>query len=172
MSEEAKPDRLEGLVSLVERMAGIFLGSVAALTFISVLARGFFNIAIPDWYDFSRLFLGITVFWGIAVTSYRGNHIEVDILWQAVKPRWQKAIDIFATVFLLIFMLVFAWQLFGKVSSGYISGEATYDLRLKIWPFHLIAALGIFATVFLICIRLYRLLTTGIRQIEKPLEMG
>jgi TRAP-type C4-dicarboxylate transport system permease small subunit len=171
--DTVKPqDRLDKLVSIVEKAAGIFLGAVAALTFFSIMARGLFNIAIPDWYDISRLMLGIMVFWGIATTSYRGDHIEVDILWQAVKPRWQKAIDVFATVFLLLFMLAFAWQLLGKVDSGYVSGEATFDLRMKIWPFHLVAAFGIFATVFLIFIRLYRLLAPGQKLPEKQQEIG
>lgn len=150
-------DRLDRFIALVEKIAGLCLGAVATLTFVSVAARGLFNVAIPDWYDLSRLLLGITVLWGIATTSYRGEHIEVDILYTNSSARWRRWIDIFASLVVLVFMVAFAWKLGVKVMSGYASGEATFDLRMPIWPFHFVAAMGIFATVMLLAIRLYRL---------------
>ncbi len=153
-----KLEALDRFVATVEKIAGLFLAAVAALTFVSVVLRGTFNIAIPDWYDLSRLLLGVTVLWGIATTSYRGEHIEVDILYTAVGTRLRRAIDIFASLVLFLFMAAFAWKLVEKVASGFASGEATFDLRLPIWPFHLLAALGIFATVILLGIRIFRLL--------------
>jgi hypothetical protein len=44
------------------------------------------------------------------------------------------------------------------------SGEATFDLRIEIWPFHLVAALGIFFAVILLAIRLVRIA----RGVEEP----
>jgi hypothetical protein len=44
-----------------------------------------------------------------------------------------------------------------KVLSGYWSGESTYDLRLKLWPFHLVMAVGIFFATVLVAIRMVRL---------------
>ncbi len=46
---------------------------------------------IPDSYDFGRLLLGILIFWGIAATSYRGNHITVDLLYANVGDRAKSA---------------------------------------------------------------------------------
>ena len=46
-------------IRLAERLAGLFLLAVALLTFVMVILRKFFDAAIPDWYDFSRLIQGI-----------------------------------------------------------------------------------------------------------------
>jgi TRAP-type C4-dicarboxylate transport system permease small subunit len=144
-------------VEVTERAAGIFLAAIVTLTFVSIMLRAFLNVTIPDWFDLSRLLLGIAIFWGIATTSYRDEHIQVDFLWEWVGLRAKWLIDLFATVVLLVFMAAFAWMLVYKVDSGFRSGEATFDVRIPIWPFHLLAALGIFLATLLIAIRLVRL---------------
>ena len=88
-------------IDSIELIAALFVGVVAADVFISILLRYFFNISIPDSYDFGRLLLGILIFWGIGATSYRGTHITVDLLWANVGPKWQRAMDMFATLVLL-----------------------------------------------------------------------
>lgn len=144
-------------VDATERAAGIFLAAIVALTFISIMLRAFFSMAIPDWFDLSRLMLGVAIFWGIATTSYRDEHIQVDFFWEWVGPRGKWLIDLFATIVLFVFMAAFAWMLVYKVDSGFRSGEATFDVRIPIWPFHFVAALGIFLATLLIAIRLVRL---------------
>ena len=115
---------------------------VAADVFISVLLRYFFSISIPDSYDFGRLLLGILIFWGIAATSYRGTHITVDLLWANVGPKWQRAIDVFATLVLLFVVAVQTWTLFDKVVSTRADNVLTFDLRLPTWPFFALAWIG------------------------------
>jgi TRAP-type C4-dicarboxylate transport system permease small subunit len=166
---------VQRLVAYTETAAGIFLAAVTVLVFTNVMLRGastglgdFLNwvsgrddlkfvLTIPEWYHLSCLALGVCVFWGIAATSYRNDHIKVDILWDWASPRAKRLIDIFATGSLFIFLLVFTYMLGVKVMSGYASGEATYDLRLKLWPFHLVMALGILFATLLIAVRLFRL---------------
>jgi TRAP-type C4-dicarboxylate transport system permease small subunit len=157
MSEGKTPAPLDRLVDMIERAAGMFLAAIATLTFVSILLR-VFSVTIPDWYDISRLMLGVTIFWGIASTSFRNDHIKVDILWEWASPPWRRAIDIFATLVTFGFLAAFAWMLYYKVGSGWRSGEATFDVRLPIWPFHALAALGIGFAVILVAIRLWRLI--------------
>jgi TRAP-type C4-dicarboxylate transport system permease small subunit len=116
-----------------------------------------FVLTIPEWFHLSCLALGVCIFWGFAATSYRNDHIKVDILWDWLGPLGKRLVDLFATGILFLFLLVFSYMLGVKVMSGYWSGEATYDLRLKIWPFHLVMALGIFFATVLVLIRLIRL---------------
>ena len=91
------------------------------------MLRYFFNVSIPDSYDFGRLLLGILIFWGIGATSYRGTHITVDLLWANVGPRWQRAIDVFATLVLLFVVAVQTWTLYDKVEST--RADHVLDLR-------------------------------------------
>jgi TRAP-type C4-dicarboxylate transport system permease small subunit len=148
---------MDRFIATIEWIAAFFVGLVAADTFISVLLRYFFNIQIPDAYDFGRLLLGILIFWGIAATSYRGAHITVDLLWANVGPRAQRWIDVFATLVLLFVVTVQTYTLFDKVVGTYNDNVLTFDLRLPNWPFFLVAWIGDGAAVLLIAIRTYRL---------------
>src|SRR6476469_7645770 len=129
-------------IDSIELIAAFFVGIVAADIFISVLLRYFFSVQIPDAYDFGRLLLGILIFWGIAATSYRGTHITVDLVWANVNERWQRYIDVFATLVLLFVVTVQTYTLFDKVTSTYMSNLATFDLRLPVWPWFAVAWIG------------------------------
>ena len=58
------------------------------------------------------------VIWGIGATSYRGTHITVDLVWANVGPKYQRAIDIFATLVLLFVVAVQTFTLYDKVVTG------------------------------------------------------
>lgn len=145
-------------IDSIEWIAAIFVGVVAADVFISIILRYFFNVSIPDSYDFGRLLLGILIFWGIGATSYRGTHITVDLLWANVSRAWQRAIDVFATLVLLFIVCVHTWTLYDKVAATRADNVLTFDLRLPTWPFFALAWFGDAAAVVLIAIRTYRLL--------------
>ena len=146
------------IVDATEKAAGVFLAVIVALTFTSIMLRALLSTTIPDWFDLSRLMLGVAIFWGIATTSYRDEHIQVDFLWEWAGPRGKWLIDLFATIVLLLFLAAFSWMLLYKVDSGFRSGETTFDVRIPIWPFHVLASLGIFLATLLVAIRLVRLL--------------
>jgi TRAP-type transport system small permease protein len=154
-----RPQRnaMDRFIDGIELVAAVFVGIVAADIFISVLLRDVFRVSIPDSYDFGRLLLGILIFWGIAATSYRGTHITVDLVWANVSPRWQRIIDIFATVVLLFVVTVQTATLFDKVVGTYHDNVLTFDLRLPTWPFFAVAWAGDVSAVLLIAVRTYRL---------------
>src|SRR5580698_11563284 len=145
-------------IDFIELVAAAFVGIVAADIFISVMLRYFFNVQIPDAYDFGRLLLGILIFWGIAATSYRGTHITVDLVWANVGPRYQRFIDVFATLVLLFVVTVQTYTLVDKVIDTYNAHIVTMDLQLPIWPFFLVSWIGDVSAVLLIAIRTYRLI--------------
>jgi len=149
---------MDRFINGIELIAAFFVGIVAADIFISVLLRYFFSVQIPDAYDFGRLLLGILIFWGIAATSYRGTHITVDLIWSNASPRWQRVIDVFATLVLLFVVTVQTYTLFDKVRGTYYDNVLTFDLRLPTWPFFAIAWIGDVSAVLLIAIRTYRLI--------------
>ncbi len=149
---------MDRFIDGIELIAAAFVGIVAVDIFVSVLLRYFFAVSIPDSYDFGRLLLGILIFWGIAATSYRGTHITVDLVWANAGPRWQRVIDVFATLVLLFVVAVQTYTLFDKVVSTYEANVSTYDLRIPTWPFFAVAWLGDVSAVLLIAVRTYRLI--------------
>ena len=164
---------MDRFIDCIEWVAAGFVGIVAADVFISVLLRNIFGVAIPDSYDFGRLLLGILIFWGIAATSYRGTHITVDLVWANVGPKYQRMIDVFATLVLLFVVTVQTYTLFDKVVTTRTDNVLTFDLRLPTWPFFLVAWMGDVSAVLLIAIRTYRLIFQPELMVEskiKPVE--
>ena len=161
MSQQAAPpsrNAMDRFIDGIELIAAIFVGLVAADTFLSVLLRELFNAQIPDAYDFGRLLLGILIFWGIAATSYRGTHITVDLVWAAASPRWQRVIDVFATLVLLFVVAVQTATLLDKVLDTRATNVSTFDLNLPTWPFFAVAWIGDVSAVLLIAVRTWRLI--------------
>jgi TRAP-type transport system small permease protein len=155
---------MDRFIDTIEMAAAVFVGLVAADIFISVLLRGgpslfgLYPVSIPDSYDFGRNLLGILIFWGIAATSYRGTHITVDLIWANVSPRWQRIIDVFATLVLLFVVTVQTIMLFDKMATTRADNVLTYELHLPTWPFFAVAWLGDVSAVLLIAVRTYRLI--------------
>ena len=156
---------MDRFIDGIELIAAFFVGIVALDIFVSVMLRYFFAVQIPDSYDFGRLLLGILIFWGIAATSYRGTHITVDLVYANVGPQLRRVIDVFATLVLLFVVTVQTYTLFDKVKGTFADHVLTYDLRLPVWPFFLVAWIGDVSAVFLIAVRTYRL-------IFQPEKMG
>ncbi|HKH00284.1 MAG TPA: TRAP transporter small permease [Bradyrhizobium sp.] len=149
---------MDRFIDTIEWIAAGFVGLVAANIFLAVLLRNLFNYSIPDSFDIGRLFLGILIFWGIAATSYRGTHITVDLVWANAGPKYQRVIDVFATLVLLFVVAVQTWTLFDKVRGTYNDNVTTFDMHMPTWPFFAIAWVGDVSAVLLIAIRTYRLI--------------
>ena len=149
---------MDRFIDTIEWIAAGIVGIVAADIFLSVLLRNTVNYSIPDSFDIGRMLLGILIFWGIAATSYRGGHITVDLVWANVGPRYQRWIDVFATLVLLFVVTVQTWTLFDKVRVTYNDNVLTFDMHMPVWPFFAVAWAGDVSAVLLIAIRTYRLI--------------
>jgi len=149
---------MDRFIDGIELIAAFFVCVVALNIFVSVMLRYFFAWQIPDSYNFGQLLLGILIFWGIAATSYRGNHITVDLVYANVGPRLRRVIDVFATLVMLFVVTVQTYTLFDKVVGTRADNVLTMDLRLPVWPFYLVAWLGDASAVLLIAVRTYRLI--------------
>jgi TRAP-type C4-dicarboxylate transport system permease small subunit len=156
--ETPKKNFMDRFIDSIEWVAAFFVGVVALNTFTAVVMRKLFAVTIPDYYNIGQFLLGILIFWGIAATSYRGSHITVDLVWANATPRYQRWIDVVATVVLLFVVTVQTYTLFDKVVDTYSSNLQTMDLQLPVWPFFLVSWIGDVSAVMLIAVRTYRLI--------------
>ena len=147
---------LDKILAFTESAAAFFLLLVAALTFSNVCVRYLFQTQIPDWFDLSKQFQAIAILWGIALTTYRGSHICVDIVWEHAGRAWRRRIDLFATAITLLLLAPMAWMIW--VMVGNMGTEATSDLRLPLRYFYAVAAVGAVAAAILAGKRILRLL--------------
>ena len=76
----------------------------------------------------------------MAITTFRGAHISVDLLWEYCGAANKRRIDIAAGVFVLLFFALLAWMTWQKVFDS--GSQVTADLRLPLAYFYAAAALG------------------------------
>lgn len=158
---------MKRLLYVTESISAFFLLAVALLTFGNVLARELLKTQIPDWFDLSKQLQGIAIFWGIAIATYRGSHICVDLSWEWANAAGKRWIDIVATLFILAFLLPLAWMVWSKLGS--VGTQTTSDLRLPLVWFYAVSAAGVTATAALALIRLRQLFRSSP---DHPLELG
>ncbi|TFZ01668.1 TRAP transporter small permease [Ramlibacter rhizophilus] len=144
-------------LAATELVAAFFLLAIALLTAGNVLLRDLFAIQIPDWFDGARMLQGIALFWGVALTTYYGSHICVDLLWEHLGARGRRVIDLLATAIVLAFLAPMAWMIWIKVGSTGTQG--TMDLRLPLVWFYGVAAVGAVVAAVLALVRLVYLAT-------------
>jgi C4-dicarboxylate transporter DctQ subunit len=158
---------LDRLATVIERVAGLFLAVITVLVFASAIGRYAFAAPIPDAFDVARLMLGVAMLWGFASVGYRGAHIKVDLVAELLPARARLWLEVAASLVLLLFTVLLAWMLLGRVASAYASNEATFDLRLPVWPWLALIWLGVLASVVTISTRIV-LMLLGAAPVEKP----
>jgi TRAP-type C4-dicarboxylate transport system permease small subunit len=131
---------MKQFLSAVESTAALFLLLIALLTAGNVVLRDLLSIQIPDWFDGTKQLQGIALFWGIALATWRGTHICVDIVWEHLGERGRRWLDLFATLLTLAFLAPMAWMVWVKVGST--GTQATNDLRLPLVWFYAVGAVG------------------------------
>ena len=129
-------------LAVVETVASLALLALMTLVCASITSRWLFNLPFADWFDFSRLLLGVAVFWGIAAACARDDHVRGDLLWSRLPAPLQLWVDAFGRVLILAFVAALIWKLFQKTVDVRATGQETAELRLKIWPFYAVAWLA------------------------------
>lgn len=149
---------LNSFAAWVERIAGVFLAAVTLLVFVSAGARYLLGSPIPDAHAFASLMLGVALLWGLASASWRDEHIAVDLVYMGMNDGLKRLVDVLGQLLILLFVGLFCWMLFTQVGSVRDGGEMTVDTRTAVWPFYLMAWMGVAAATVLIIARLWLLI--------------
>ncbi|WP_172294646.1 TRAP transporter small permease [Pseudoruegeria sp. HB172150] len=164
---------LERFCHIIEMVAGLLLGLCTILVVASAAGRYLFAWPIPDAFDFSRLLVGACIMWGFAAVGYRGGHIKVDLVTEVLQPRARRVVDLISWGALLFFVVLLTWKMSERVLSAWRSNEATFDLRIEVWPVMFLIWLGTAAAIFTVSVRIW-LIATGQGELEhsEAAEMG
>lgn len=145
------------LVAAIESVAALSLLIIALVTAGNVVLRDLFAVQIPDWFDGSRMLMAIALFWGIAVTTWHGSHIRVDVLQKMLRPIGRRWLERLVDAIMLAFLAPMAWMVWSKVLAS--GTQSTTDLRIPLIWFTGLAASGAIAAAVLALLRL-----TGLRH--------
>lgn len=152
---------LDRLTDGVDLVAGLCLAIVTILIFFSAIGRYFFHYPIPENFDISRFLLGAAVMWGFAVLGYSGKHITVDLIAETSSAGVKRVMDAVSQLVLLLFTIVLAWKMFDRLDAAYLQHEATFELRIQVWPFMGLIWGGVVAAIFTSAARLIRIFSSN-----------
>jgi TRAP-type C4-dicarboxylate transport system permease small subunit len=82
---------------------------------------------------------GIALFWGVALATYYGSHICVDIVWEHLRPAGAAGWTSWPPPS-RAFLAPLAWMVWVKVAGTGTQG--TMDLRMPLVWFYSVAAVG------------------------------
>ena len=159
---------MERFITAVERIAGLFLGVVALITFAEALLRYAGVAHIPDGFVFDQLLQGIAICWGIATATYADRHVTVDVLHSFAAAGLRRALDTVAYTLNFLFLAAFGVMINFKVYATLKAGERSVELGMPMWIGYALAAAGIVVTVVLAAVRWWEVVsgraTTGKAQ--------
>jgi TRAP-type C4-dicarboxylate transport system permease small subunit len=146
-------------IKTVERVAGLFIGLVALVTFVEAVVR--YTLAayipeighIPDAFVIGQTLQGIAICWGIATATYADRHVTVDVLYTAVGDAGRRIFDIVSYSINFIFMALFGIYSTVKVFDILEAGEISQELSIPLGYGYFFAALGVLAAIVLAAVK-------------------
>lgn len=144
------------LIDYMEKAGAFFLFVIMLLIATTAITRYLFNWPLPDGDAVSRLLLAIVVFWGFAAACLHDEHIQFDLIAEALPLRAKNICSIFALLITLGAVGTLTWSTLQRVSDFNASGQKTYELGLSLWPFYAIAWIGLLAAFVSLIRRLFR----------------
>lgn len=144
-------------------LSGLFI--LAVLTTLDVVMRWGFVYPIHGVNDVSSVVMAVVIAACIPSNLINKQNISVEVLGTAVGRRGQLVISAFASLCTMIFVTLMAWQFIPYAAELIETGQRTWVLAWKVWPWWVFAAGCI---VFAAVIQAVVLLTDIGRAIRGP----
>lgn len=138
------------IIRWMERAGALALFLIVVLMTTTTITRYFFQWPLPDGDAISRLLLAVAVFWGFAGACLHGEHIQLDLMVNALPPKIRKATLKLTGVIMLVAVGTTTWMSAYRVIDLIKSGEKTYDLGMPLWPLYAVAFLGLVAATIVL----------------------
>jgi len=82
------------LIRGLDLLVAVVLFSMAALTFVDVIGRDFFNAPIPGTFESVGLLMGIVAIGAFPMVTLRERHITVDLFDHFIRGRFRRVRDV------------------------------------------------------------------------------
>ena len=99
---------------------------------------------IPGSFELTEFMLAITVLTAIGYTQVKGEHISIDMFISRFSPRVRAIIDSITNFLSLTMFALVTWQTIKYAQLLYESHDVSGVLRLPVYPFLIVAAIGSF----------------------------
>ncbi len=155
--------------------------------FFNSIAEGalFFMIFVPSFDVFLRILFGksilggeelvslvqvIVVFFALAYTAAKKGHIGVDLLYDRLPKRVQPVVSRVISFICMMLCFLTAWQAFRHGREVWDSNLTTVVLKIPVFPFEFLTAIGFFLTALVFLIDLLNSSLSATDSVEKGHE--
>lgn len=132
-----------GRVSLLfASFSAVALVLMMGVTFVSVLMRYLFNAPILGSNEIIQLLSVCLVMFAMSYATQTEAHVRVDVLDRAIGRIGRFVGDILARAVIGIILWVLVGKAWDKCLDALEYGDATNMLRIPLWPFYALIAVG------------------------------
>jgi len=115
-------------------VASVLLFAMMLVTFVDVVGRYFFGHALNGAYELTEVLLGLIVFAGLPIVTWRGEHVTVDLLTTRLPAMPRLGLARLAAVVTMLVLAALAWRL-GVTARDLLGyGDATVFLGIPLGP--------------------------------------
>lgn len=138
----------------------VLLITMFLITF-DVFGRYFFNKPIKGTFELTELGLALMVFFGLAITHWHKEHVEIDFLIEKLSKKTKRIIDAIINAIISISVFIVSWKMIEYAHRVQISNTVTGDLKLPVHLFIIIGAVGMFVFGLVALARMIDLIKKG-----------
>ena len=123
-------------------ISSFFLAFLMLMTVADVVSRRFFNSPIIGTYELTLLLITVVVYLGFAHSNDFKEHVVIDVVYEILPNIGKKVMSVVASLFNLALASVMGYAVFNHIFRLYDSGAVTPSLKIPLWPFAIVAAVG------------------------------
>lgn len=138
MAEATSPPRGSALRRTLDRSLGALAGalvlSLVALTCVDVVGRYLLNAPLAGAFELTQLGVAALVFCALPLTTERGGHVEVDLVFGMTGPAMRRAMTWIGGVLSAVCLAAIAWRIGALGLRQVEDGSVTDALRIPYAP--------------------------------------
>ena len=118
---------------------------------------------IPGSFELTEFMLAVIVLTAIGHTQMKDGHISIDLVIERFSPRIRAIIDTVTNFLSLVMFALVTWRTIKYAQLLYESHDVSGVLRLPVYPFLVVAAIG----TFMFCLAM---LSSFLRSLRKAVR--
>jgi TRAP-type C4-dicarboxylate transport system permease small subunit len=99
---------------------------------------------VPGSFELTEFMLAVIVLTAIGHTQMKGEHISIDLIVERFSPRVRAIIDTVTNFLSMAMFALVTWQTIKYARLLFESNDVSGVLRLPVYPFLVVAAIGTF----------------------------
>jgi TRAP-type C4-dicarboxylate transport system permease small subunit len=150
---------LDRLMWAIERALAYAFIVAVALNFINVVGRYGFGSTILSADELQIFIMVFMAFLGAAVVAWRGQHLRMDVLVNALPAPLRRGVRIFELAVIVILASFVLWNSTYYAQQMFNFGRVSDMGQVPMWIPHGAVAAGFGLMAFVACLRLVQILT-------------